>query len=65
MKADLGVPDLVAALTDLRDRFACDVISATYKTPGGTIVTIQLAGSLLTLEDDQGNLVSAPQELQP
>lgn len=53
---DPSVPDLVEALRDFRDRFACDAVSATYIAPDGTLVEVQVTGALVTIADDDGHV---------
>lgn len=53
---DPGVPDLVEALRGLRDRFQCDATSATYISPDGVLVTVQITGALITIADDEGHV---------
>jgi hypothetical protein len=57
-----GVAELVAALREFRDSWECAQASATYVSPGGALVTVAVAGALVTIEDDDGNIVALPDE---
>jgi hypothetical protein len=57
-----GVVELVSALREFCGDWGCDQATATYVSPGGALVTVAVAGALVTIEDDDGNIVALPDE---
>lgn len=61
MAEGIGVPDLIAALVELRDRFDCDSLAASYITPlDDTLVTITVYRQLATISDEDGHVQAVP-----
>lgn len=56
-----NLPDLIEALREVRQRFRCDQVSAAYISPEGKLVELSVSGRLVTIADDDGNLVSLPE----
>lgn len=44
----------------LKDWPQVDTVAATFKLPGGSMLTVRLAGPILELEDDAGHVVTVP-----
>lgn len=56
-----GVTEFALALRQFLDEWPqVDTVAATFRLPGGPMLTVRLAGPVLELEDDQGSLVTIP-----
>lgn len=62
--ASPGVTDFALALRQFLDDWPqVDTVAATFRLPGGPMLTVRLAGPVLELEDSEGNLVTVPMRL--
>lgn len=52
---ELSVPDLVAAMRDLQDRFHLDTVAVCQPTDLGLITLTLTQGAPLVIEDEQGH----------
>ena len=55
-----GVTELVAAMGALMSAWNVDSVSVTRRLPDGHMLTLQLAGPILTIERDDGALITVP-----
>ena len=60
--SETGVMELKEAIRELQHRFGCWHIAVTYQQPDGHLLTLQLAGDLLSLELDTGEMVLMREE---
>jgi hypothetical protein len=52
---ELSVPDLVAAMRDLQDRFHLDTVAVSSPTDLGLVTLTLTRGAPLVIEDDKGH----------
>ena len=57
-----GVTEFATSLRQFLDEWPqVDTVAATFRLPGGSMLTVRLAGPVLELEDDMGNRLFVPQ----
>ena len=61
-----GATEFASALRQFLDDWPqVDTVAATFRLPGGSMLTVRLAGPVLELEDDMGNSLIVPQQNDP
>lgn len=60
MPERLGVPELIAALVELRERFDLASVAASNVVDDGSLVTVTVYRSLATISDEDGHTAAVP-----